>query len=123
MSRQCAEPTCLNPIPAKGRKTRFCCRTCNLKARNRDLKRGALLMQVMRRWRRDGRRDHKAGTPVPPIPVRALPLLAQPEDPLATLVSGFTALTRLWNSFEREDREARDRTLAARKEAARWLIP
>ena len=73
----CVEPTCRTPLRESGRQdgARFCSKTCHATYHNRQKTQGRALVNLAKRWRREGRRGD------------------------------FTALTRLLDSMIAADKE------------------
>ncbi len=115
---ECAEPTCLSTLDPKKRTSRFCSRTCKEIHHNRELNRGAQLYRVAMAWRQDGRSNHRKGTPVPKlnIPAWQLPAILQGQGELPK--SRWALVSRVIDSFIREDREFRAKAAASQTPAA-----
>jgi hypothetical protein len=108
MSRRCAEPTCPNLLAATSRASRFCSRDCKEMHHNREHTRGAQLLLVAMAWRQDGRSNHRKGTPVPPLDIPAWQLPAVLRGTGELPKSRWALVSRVIDSFIREDREMRE---------------
>lgn len=111
MLRTCDEPTCANPLPPSGRAVRFCSRSCKELSHNREKVRGAQLLRIAMRLRQDRRPDHKAGTKVAELRTSALPVAARKAIDVRSMPT-WTAVTRLVDTFLREDRAMREAACA-----------
>ena|ERR1700674_282752 len=95
----CDEPTCCAPLPPerkskrKDQPTRFCSDACGIRYRNRAIKCGYRLYEVVARWREAPRRSHQKGAINPP--------------------TSFGDVTAVIDEYLRKDRELREKAIAA----------